>query len=247
VILDVLATESAALVAGLPPDRWSRPTRCDPWDVRELLAHVRIAVGRVTAMLAAPAPPEATVSAVDYYRPGARFSPAANADRVATARSATAADADRVTTARPATTGDSNRAATGRPAVAGDSDRAATGRSAAAGDGLAAFAATVSEVVAACRAEPPGRVVRTRHGDPMRLDDFLTTRVVEVAVHGFDLADGAGVPSWLTPAAADTLQDLLLGPGRRAPDPAHFLRVATGRASDPALLARLAPRLLTLG
>jgi uncharacterized protein (TIGR03083 family) len=211
VILDVLAAESAALVAGLPPDRWSRPTRCDPWDVRELLAHVRIAVGRVTAMLAAPAPPAATVSAAgavsaaDYYRPDARFSPATNADRVATARSAVG------------------------------------------GDELAAFAATVSEVVAACRAEPPGRVVRTRHGDPMLLDDFLTTRVVEVAVHGFDLADGAGVPTWLTPAAAGALQDLLLGPGRRAPDPAHFLRAATGRASDPALLARLSPRLLALG
>ncbi|MEV6852138.1 maleylpyruvate isomerase N-terminal domain-containing protein [Actinoplanes sp. NPDC051411] len=204
-ILDVLAAESAALVAGLPPDRWSRPTRCDPWDVRELLAHVRVAVGRVTAMLAAPAPPAATVSAADYYRPDARFSAATNADRVATARSAVA------------------------------------------GDELAAFTATVSQVVAACRAEPPGRVVRTRHGDPMLLDDFLTTRVVEVAVHGFDLADAAGVPSWLTPAAAGTLQDLLLGPGRRAPDPAHFLRAATGRASDPELLARLSPRLLALG
>jgi uncharacterized protein (TIGR03083 family) len=204
-ILDVLVSEADALAAGLPPDRWAAPTRCAPWNVAELLAHVRVAVGRVTAALAEPAPASATVSAVDYYRPDARFSPAANADRVATARS-----------------------------------QAAPG-------GLPAFRATVASVVAACAAQPPGRVVRTRHGDPMLLDDFLVTRVVEVAVHGFDLADAVAVPSWLTPAAAGMLQDLLLGPGRRAPDPVHYLRVATGRADDPGLLDRLPARKLALG
>jgi hypothetical protein len=40
-----------------------------------------------------------------------------------------------------------------------------------------------------CRAEPEGHVVRTRHSDPMLLSEFLLTRVVEVAVHGLDLAD----------------------------------------------------------
>jgi uncharacterized protein (TIGR03083 family) len=208
VTLDVLLAESDALIGGLrdlPAERWAAPTRCAPWDVRELLAHVRVATGRVTAALAEPAPSVATVSAVDYYRPDARFSPSANAVRVALARSRVVAD------------------------------------------GLEAFAETVAEVATACAAEPAGRVVRTRHGDPMLLADFLTTRVVEVAVHGFDLADGAGVPSWLTAAAAGALQDLLLGPGRRAPDPSHFLRAATGRASDPDLLARLSPRLLALG
>jgi uncharacterized protein (TIGR03083 family) len=207
-VLEVLVAESGALVAGLrdvPAGRWAAPTRCRPWVLRELLAHVRVAVGRVTAMLAEPAPPVATVSAVDYYRPDARFSPATNADRVATARSA------------------------------------------AADDEIEAFAATVSQVAKACAAQPAGRVVRTRHGDPMLLTDFLITRVVEVAVHGFDLADAAGVPSWLTPPAAGALQDLLLGPARRSPDPLHFLRAATGRASDPDLLAQLAPRLLALG
>jgi uncharacterized protein (TIGR03083 family) len=194
-IVDVLVAESEALIARLPDDRWSEPTRCTPWTVRELLAHVRVAAGRVTTMLAAPAPPAATVSAAGYYRPDARFSPATNADRIETARSA------------------------------------------AVGDERAAFAATVADVAAACRREPPGRVVRTRHGDPMLLDDFLTTRVFEVAVHGFDLADAAGVPSWLTPAAAGTLQDLLLGPGKRAADPLHYLREATGRGSAPPLLA----------
>jgi uncharacterized protein (TIGR03083 family) len=211
VTLDALVAESAALVSGLrdlPAERWAAPTRCVPWDVRELLAHVRVAVGRVTAALDAPAPERASVSAVDYYRPGERFSPATNADRVETARSQAVGDG---------------------PAL------------------LDSFAAAVEAVVAACSAAPAGRVVRTRHGDPMTLDDFVTTRVVEVAAHGFDLADGAGVPTWLTPAAADALQDLLLGPGRRADDPVHFLRAATGRASDPALLERLRARPLALG
>jgi len=194
-IVDVLTAEAGALVAGLPDGQWPAATRCAPWTVRELLAHVRVAVGRVTAMLAAPAPPVATVTARDYYRPDARFSPATNADRIATARSA------------------------------------------AGGDERAAFAATVAEVVHACRREPPGRVVRTRHGDPMLLDDFLVTRVFEVAVHGLDLADAAGVPPWLTPAAAGTLQDLLLGPGQRHADPLPYLREATGRGSGPPVLA----------
>lgn len=139
--------------------------------MRELLAHVRVAVGRVTAALAEQPPDGATVTAAEYYRPDARFSAAGNADRIATARGSVVDDE------------------------------------------VAAFGSAVGEV----------------------------------AVHGFDLADGAGVPGWLTPGAAETLQDLLLGPGRRAPDPPHFLRVATGRASDPALLERLAPRNLAFG
>ncbi|MEV8533245.1 maleylpyruvate isomerase N-terminal domain-containing protein [Streptomyces sp. NPDC051211] len=46
------------------------------------------------------------------------------------------------------------------------------------------FDATWREVDRLCRAEADGRVVRTRHGDPMLLSEFLVTRVVEVAVHG---------------------------------------------------------------
>jgi uncharacterized protein (TIGR03083 family) len=102
-------------------------------------------------------------------------------------------------------------------------------------------------IVEMCAPEPPDRVVRTRHGDAMLLTEFLKTRVLEVAVHGFDLADAAAVRSWLTPAAAEVLQDLLLGPSRTAPDPEHFLRAATGRANDPGLLARLQSRPLALG
>ena len=210
--MDAFESEATALtraLATLPDAAWSRPTRCKPWDVRDLLAHVHVAVARVPGMLAAVAPERASVSAVDYYRPDARFSDATNAARVAAAQAEAAA--------RPG------------PQV------------------LAAFAESWPRVATLCRAEPPDRVVRTRHGDPMLLGDFLTTRVVELAVHGLDLADALAVPAWLTPQAAGVLQELLLGPGRTAPDPEHFLRAATGRADDPDLLARLAPRRLALG
>jgi uncharacterized protein (TIGR03083 family) len=61
---------------------------------------------------------------------------------------------------------------------------------------------------------PAGRTIRTRHGDRMLLTDFARTRVVELAVHGLDLAAGLDRPPWMTGAAADVLIDLLLPDGR---------------------------------
>jgi hypothetical protein len=58
-----------------------------------------------------------------------------------------------------------------------------------------------------------GRTVRTRHGDRMLLTDFARTRVVELAVHGLDLAIGLDRRPWMTGAAADVLIDLLLPAG----------------------------------
>ncbi|GAA4732761.1 maleylpyruvate isomerase family mycothiol-dependent enzyme [Phytohabitans rumicis] len=90
-------------------------------------------------------------------------------------------------------------------------------------------------VAAAVDGVPGGRLVTTRHGDPMRLTDFQITRVFELAVHGLDLADALGVPPWLTPEAAAVVEGLLLGPhaprARRAldTDSAGLIRYATGR------------------
>ena len=210
--LDALVAEMAALTHALGPvseSAWATPTRCQPWDARALLAHVRVAVARVPQALAEPAPPVAEVSAVEYYRPDERFSPTTNADRVATAQT--------------------HAADLAAPAILAELDNLR------------------GAIVGMCTPEPPTRVVRTRHGDAMLLTEFLKTRVLEVAVHGFDLADAVALPSWLTPAAAGTLQDLLLGPSRTAPDPEHFLRAATGRATDPDLLAGLRSRPLALG
>ncbi|MFG1872685.1 maleylpyruvate isomerase N-terminal domain-containing protein [Micromonospora arborensis] len=88
---------------------------------------------------------------------------------------------------------------------------------------------------AAVAAAPPDRVVRTRHGDAMLLTEFLRTRVVEVGVHGLDLAAALGRPPWLTPQAATVIADLLTG-GKPTPaglrwDALTLIRKTTGRAA----------------
>lgn len=173
-----------------------RPTDCPPWTVRELIAHVRTGIGRLTDMLAAPAPPRAEVDAAGYFGT-AKFTPQVDADRIAGGRR----DARQVD----------------RAALASEVDRA--------------WRATDAAVAAA----PPDRVVRTRHGDAMLLTEFLRTRVVEVGVHGLDLAAALGRPPWLTAAAAAVIADLLTG-GRPAPaglrwDRLTLIRKATGRAA----------------
>ena len=110
-------------------------------------------------------------------------------------------------------------------------------RAARAGDGpalAASFHRTWRHVLSACEQQPPGRVVRTRHGDAMLLSDFLLTRVMEVGVHGLDLAAALGRSPWLTPEAAGALSGLLLSDGiaaleRLGWDPVTFVRKASGR------------------
>lgn len=82
-------------------------------------------------------------------------------------------------------------------------------------------------------AQPPGRLVLTRHGDAMTMVEFLRTRVVEVGVHGLDLAAALDRQPWLTPAAAAVVADLLTG-GRPVPaalnwDRLTLIRKTTGR------------------
>lgn len=108
-----------------------------------------------------------------------------------------------------------------------------------------------------CAAEPDDRVVRTRHGDPMLLTDFLVTRVVEVAVHGLDLAAALGREPWLSASASDLLARLLLGQRGLAEvdvlgwDRVTFLRKATGRealtGAETAEVERARIRWLSLG
>jgi uncharacterized protein (TIGR03083 family) len=87
-------------------------------------------------------------------------------------------------------------------------------------------------------AAPAGRTVITRHGDRMLLSDFARTRVVELAVHGLDLAQGVSRPPWLTSEAADVLEDLLLPAGGSSQlrreltcDRAGLIARLTGRTS----------------
>ena len=109
------------------------------------------------------------------------------------------------------------------------------------GAALAArFAGTWCAAGAAVAAQPDDRVVRTRHGDAMLLTDFMLTRVVELAVHGLDLADAFDRPPWTHDSAIEVVTRLLL-PGDAGPrvdalgwDRMTLLRVATGRAADEA-------------
>ncbi len=87
---------------------------------------------------------------------------------------------------------------------------------------------------------PADRAVRTRHGDWMLLADFARTRVVELGLHGLDLALALNLPPWLTGEAAAVLEDLLLPAGNAASLRAELgcaraalIAMLTGRA-DPA-------------
>ncbi|MFK0108566.1 maleylpyruvate isomerase family mycothiol-dependent enzyme [Streptomyces sp. NPDC091217] len=214
------ARQLAQAMGEVSAAEWCLPTRCAPWNVSELLAHIRVVIAWLPGMLSAPAPIRAEVSAAEYYRPDDRFAADTNAARITLARDLAATQLNGA-------------------ALADD------------------FNSTWQQVDRLCRSEPEGRVIRTRHGDPMLLSEFLLTRVVEVAVHGLDLADALGREPWLTSPAADLMQELLLGPDGAAAverlgwDQLRFLRKATGRepiseeeASD---VSRLGIRWLTLG
>ncbi|GAB7045003.1 maleylpyruvate isomerase N-terminal domain-containing protein [Catenuloplanes indicus] len=143
-----------------------------------------------------------------------------------------------------------------RSSAAANAARIAAGddRAARPGASLVTEFTTISGyVVELCRREPADRVVRTRHGDAMLLADFMLTRVVEVAVHGLDLAAALGRPAWTTPAAVTAVSGLLLGdtPVPLGWDRLTFLRKATGRApmtaAERAAAGRQRIRWLALG
>ncbi|MGH3408728.1 MAG: maleylpyruvate isomerase N-terminal domain-containing protein [Streptosporangiaceae bacterium] len=186
--LRVEAEGLAAAVASESAAAFARPSPCPPWTVGDLLYHVRTGVARLSHMLAeseseseSESEPGADagglVTAAGYFSPDHRFSPATNADRIASAQ----------------------HGAAGVPAgaMAGDFER------------------TWHEARAAVQAAPADRVVRTRHGDLMLLTDFMRTRVLELAVHGLDLAAGLDRAPWLSPEAASVVADLVL-PDRSA-------------------------------
>ncbi|MFG1652497.1 maleylpyruvate isomerase N-terminal domain-containing protein [Micromonospora sp. NPDC049275] len=237
-----------------------RPTPCPPWTVRELIAHVRTGAGRLADMLAAPAPPRAEVDAAGYFG-AAKFTPQVDAARIEAARSEAArseaarsdvarSDVARSDVARSdVARSDVARSDVARSDVArSDVARSDVARSEAARIGAGGrvagqvrraavsveFERAWQAADAAVADVPPERVLRTRHGDAMSLTEFLRTRVVEVGVHGLDLAAALDRPPWLTPQAEAVIADLLTG-GRPAPaelrwDRLTVIRKSTGRA-----------------
>ncbi|WP_019928046.1 maleylpyruvate isomerase N-terminal domain-containing protein [Nocardia sp. BMG111209] len=88
------------------------------------------------------------------------------------------------------------------------------GSEAAASGGVAALVSQVDMALAgqqvALAAEPMSRVVRTATGMSMLLDDYLLTRIMEIAVHSDDLALSAEIPTpLLPPAVFEPVLDLL--------------------------------------
>jgi len=99
---------------------------------------------------------------------------------------------------------------------------------------LARLTAETSEML---HATPADRTVQTRHGDRMLLPDFGRTRVVELGVHGLDLASGLGRQPWLTRQAGDLIEELVL-------PAADGAEVAAELGCDQAgLIARLTGRI----
>jgi uncharacterized protein (TIGR03083 family) len=166
-VLRAVEIEGERLVAAmldLGDEDFERPTRCDPWSTRELLAHVLVACRRLPSMLREPEPARPETSAWEYFR-NDRLGGAPDQDRIEAAREFAAAFAS--------------------------------------GQGIVrSLAAAVRDLVSLARSEPPERVVRTRWGDAMLLTEYLETRVLELAVHGLDLATAVGRRPWLSEEGA---------------------------------------------
>lgn len=88
VIVEALAAEARALetaLGDLPESGFGRPTGCEPWTVKELLAHLLVACRRVPGMLTGPAPARAEVSALAYFH-GDKLGGAFDEERIAAAQ-----------------------------------------------------------------------------------------------------------------------------------------------------------------
>jgi hypothetical protein len=101
---------------------------------------------------------------------------------------------------------------------------------------------TFSQAMEAIKTTPPDTIGPGFFG-PMRLDEFVATRLVETQVHGMDLTDALGAPPLHMPRtmvmAAEVLDEVLARravPGRPVDlegDDMGFIRAAAGRGEYP--------------
>lgn len=109
-------------------------------------------------------------------------------------------------------------------------------------DVLAAYHSATTTAVQLAEEAGPDRVIRSPFG-AMRLDHYLTSRVVEATVHGLDLRHGLGLEEVATPLGVEVttaLLDALLAAPRPVDlerDDIGWILAATGRREhdDPDL------------
>lgn len=185
----------SGVVAGLSEKELALPTRCPPWSVKGLLAHMWGDMYMLRAGLAEPPPAEADTTAVTYWR---SYDPIESA-----------------------------------PDISGRAQKIADGF--ATGSALArSFERNWRAGTEAARRERPDRVIAT-WGPALRLDEFLATRVLEITVHGLDLAEALGREPWITPQGASVTRGILVGLLEREPprdlgwDDIVFIETGTGR------------------
>lgn len=216
-ILDGECERVAEVALGLDEDAFALQTRCPPWDVKVLLAHMYRDVDRILAYRDEPTAAEPDTTSVTYWR---SYDPAEEGPFI-TARSVEVADGF----------------ATG-PELARAFDRHRR------------------EAVAAAGVMSPGRLFGA-YGLTLRFDEYLGTRILEIAVHGMDLAHALGRPPWITAEGSAVVRDILVGLlGQEPPDAlewddATFIETGTGRRPLPdgerSTLGGLAERFPLLG
>ena len=217
-IVFVLAGECAQVsevVLRLSEPQFALATRCPPWDVKGLVAHLWRDIDRIASFLTEPPAGERTSDAVTYFR---SYDPVVEGPGIAQRSLEVAAlFADGADLAR-------------------------------------SFDDHWRACVQAARSEEPGRLLQTRLVG-IRLDDFCATRVLEVAVHGLDLADALSREPWITPAGTEVTTGILRSLLGADPPPAWddraFIEIGTGRRAladeDRAPLGDLAARFPLLG
>ena len=101
-------------------------------------------------------------------------------------------------------------------------------------EGFAAvWAETADRLRGRLAAEPSGRLVQVFGGLVLDLDDYLVTRLVELVVHGDDLAVSLGVaPPHLDPTATALVIDTLVEVARLRHGDAAVLAALTRRERD---------------
>ena len=99
---------------------------------------------------------------------------------------------------------------------------------------------TAERLQARLAAEPPGRLVQVYGDLILALDEYLVTRLVELVVHGDDLAASLGVaPPRLNPSATGLVIATLVEIARLRHGDSAVLRALTRRERDPVQALRV--------